>query len=218
MATTQNTWPDYVTWESQYGGQRQQDHLRYDEMLQARTMGIASIGSHRYKAASAAISANLNRHFPEDEPNLTDYTHAIESTVGPIIEVGGPTEDFSPLPRVETIASLLDRKSYVANIDKVGGVALQADGASLPFARESLGIVMASCLPHDVRPQLFTEAQRVLEDDGIFMYKNCSDLDVVHALTVGFTMLAYRRTMNTLLNAENTIEIYDRTWSFIAQK
>lgn len=209
-------WPPYVEWEGRYYGADRTMTYGYDELIRARSEGIGRIGGRVYDDATAEIGKKLDYEFPANEGNLQDVAATVNETRGPIIEVGGPTEDYSPIINPVIVAERLARPVFVSNVARIGAVSLQADGTRLPLGNDSIGLMFASCLPHDMRNDFYIEAHRTLEDGGVLAYKNAKDLDIAHVLSLGFKMIAYRRSMNTYLGDDVTIR--DRTWSVIMRK
>jgi hypothetical protein len=216
MNNNMTEWPPYVEWEGRSYGQNRVMTVGFNTLINARKNGIGGIGIPVYDGAMAEIGKKLDIVFPDEKASFQDAGALVDETRGPIIEVGGPTEDYSPVTRPSIIAERLERPLFISNIARIGAISLQADGTGLPFRDASIGIMFASCLPQDVRNDFYVESHRTLEDGGILAYKNARDLDMAHVLSLGFKMVAYRRSMNTYIG--DNIEIRDRTWSIFMQK
>lgn len=127
---------------------------------------------------------------------------AVNKTKGPAIEVAGPTERGYSLVNAEA----LDKKLQVSNIKAKGvkyceGVVqgeidFQADAVNLPLVSGSVGSLFASCLPKEVRIGALNEAQRVLEDGGLFVYQGVVTEDILRAEKLGFKLVQFRRHNN----------------------
>ncbi len=215
MSTPEHMRQPGVEMFGQYFGDEREIYLSYDQLITARAIGIGSIGLGMYTDALNIIRDKLNYQYPAEQVDLFDIAETVMATDGPVFEVGGPTEDYTPFAQPAVFGETFGRPVYTSNLISYGGINLRADGSSLPLKNKSLGLVSASCLPHDIRNNFYSEAHRTLSDKGVLMYKNGNDLDVVHALSLGFDMVAYRRSINTYVG-DRTIK--NRTWSFIMRK
>lgn len=208
----------YISFERVIAMQRHEDGLTTREMLNARVVGIGKVGPHRYDAASAVIESRLFGRFPEEAcGDSGDLIEHISNVDGPSIEVGGPTQRYDqPLMLTKDITARTKRKVYNLNVLPQPENDLQADANHLPFASGKLGFVIASCLPLEAREHFFEEAERTIEPGGILAYQRGNDLDLYHALTLGFKMLAYSREPRTDIGEEFSLR--DTRWNFALQK
>ncbi|HEY1063739.1 MAG TPA: class I SAM-dependent methyltransferase [Candidatus Saccharimonadales bacterium] len=219
-SATEQAWPTYVAWEESVGRQVREDCLTHDELLDARAHGIARVIPYRYEKATALIGRRLTAAYPaESLASGNDFLAVAAETNGPLVEFGGPTAEYDePLADLAQIAASTSRKPHILNKWNVSGIHAQADAKHMPFASGTLGIVMASCLPHGARVRLFKEAARTLEPGGVLAYQKARDLDVDHVLGLGFKVITYSQSQNEYYNEKTDTWSEARTWTFAAQK
>lgn len=138
--------------------------------------------------------------------------NAIRTADGPIIEVGGPTDQNWYLGDIKNS----QRKMFISNLtsghpihpiketDKEapvkydGKVDFRADATNLPFADESVGVLFASCLPRDIRHGMLEEAKRVLKDSSILIASGMVEDDMRDAEQLGFRQVEHIRYQGLL--------------------
>lgn len=155
-----------------------------------------------------------------------DVQTELDKRSGPFIEVGGPTWGGYELVPTEKLKTRL----YVSNIPNpsptvkamvlnfVKGllkgrfsrkVHFQADGRELPLANSSVGALLGSALPTQLREKLFKEAYRVLEPGGLLVFQTGTDNDKKQIEKLGFEITQYKKYLSTT---------GDAIWSIIGQK
>ena len=120
----------------------------------------------------------------------------------PLIEVGGPTTQGFELVDPEK----LDKKVFISNITPgcpyysggevlgyIGKIDFQADAERLPFKDKSLGGLLASCLPNDIREKTIREAVRVLDEGGIFVWQGGINEDIELAKSLRLEVMEYSK-------------------------
>ncbi len=152
-------------------------------------------------------------HAQEPQFNISEE---LKKRQGPMIEVGGPTEDGFRLVPTEAMRDIRDR-FHISNSDdglyarypgererrKEYSVDFTADATALSFPNEFLSAVFASCLPRHavengiaekdkpVREPAIREAYRVLESGGLLIWQGTFWDDLKMAHSVGFEMMAH---------------------------
>lgn len=209
--------PNYVEWQTNaYRTYEYTDCLSVEQLLQARTMGIALHGEDRYMKASSVIENLLDHYYTKPVSSSTpDLEAFLGSVIGLMIEIGGPTEQYDfPLMPVEAVKQKSGKPITIFNKMPFPGVEVLADANKLPFENDAVGLIMASCLPNYAREHFFKEAYRTLRPKGILAYQRCSDLDVFHSLGLGFKMEAYSR----LPRPKEEFASGQRAWNIILSK
>jgi hypothetical protein len=133
-----------------------------------------------------------------------DLLETIKGLNSPVIEVAGPTDRGFEL----IDESKLDREVWVSNISPgypmwndntgefigyFGKVDFQADATTLPFATDSLGGILASCLPSEVREDAIKEASRSLKEGGVLVWQGGVASDIKTAEDGGFEAVQYTK-------------------------
>lgn len=185
-----------VEWEGLYYGQRRTDHISTSELLNARAHGVAQkMLPYRYESALRTIEAKLSRVFPDEM--LTPGGEVVDlakNVQGPMVEIGGPTATYDRLfANMATLSKRADQPIVKVNITDSGQETIRADANRLPFANNSLGLIFASCLPKEAKTHHFNEAFRTLGAGGILAYQRGYNLDIYHALSLGFLLKTYNR-------------------------
>lgn len=148
----------------------------------------------------------IHQRFPEDSYTQRgfDLNTEVNERTGLFVEIAGPTDNGYEL----TDLTKLPKKVHISNIYPgsprfnpksgkvdtiVGTVDFVADARKLPFKAGSIGILLASCLPGQINPDVLGEADRVLEPGGLFVCENTTD-DLVESATLGdFNLVSYRK-------------------------
>ena len=185
-----------VEWEGFYHGQRRTDHLSTLELLEARAHGVAQkMAPYRYESALRTIEAKLSRAFPDEMLTTGGEVVDIAKNVqGPLLEIGGPTATYDCMfANMVELDKRTDKPIVKISITKSGQETIRADANCLPFANNSLGLIFASCLPKEAKTNHFDEAFRTLGAGGILAYQRGFDLDIYHALSLGFLLKTYNR-------------------------
>lgn len=152
-----------------------------------------------------------------------DLEEAIRKALGPLLEVGGPTD----YEYYQTDIDNSGRKMHVSNIypgqplydlssdnkDPIGykgKVDLQADATNLAIRDNSLGVLFASCLPIPIRQGLLEEASRVLRPGGLFIVPGFKDEEIDAAKKMGFELKEEIRYTEHRFNTHRNDVVFEK--------
>lgn len=162
-----------------------------------------------------------------------DLLKEINSTKGPIVEIGGPTDntllDFNGL----------NKKLHVSNITRglpiydthtgelvkyLSKVDFQADATALPLRDNSVGALTSAYLPHYLADRFFDQSAKALEPGGLLLFQGGRKRDFFEAIKYGFRPVQYRSERD-ISNNEQWDIIFKKTnlkpqgrkfnWSFL---
>jgi len=138
--------------------------------------------------------------------NSFSLTAELNKINGPIIEIGGPTENGFPLAKWDKIK----KNAYISNVKQgaptfdskgnfshfYGKVDFQTDAQRLPFSSQSIGAIRADSLPPHILEKTIDEAQRVLVKNGILILQGLDSNDVLFITKQNFTLIQYKMKDN----------------------
>lgn len=112
---------------------------------------------------------------------------------GFFVEVGGPTKDGFDLIDYKDIR----KRIFISNITKgvseydtktgeflgyFGKIDFLIDGRHLPFKDNSIGIIFASYLPHNMRMSIWAEIFRVMRNNGLLIWQGYIEKEKIEKL------------------------------------
>lgn len=110
-----------------------------------------------------------------------DLSQTLNALSKPFLEVGGPTPSY-----IFPDQTKLPQPLIISNIYKAEGIHLLADGASLPFAQQSLGAIFLSHVDFSAHKGIFREARRTLQPDGLLIWQGMGEENARSALALEF--------------------------------
>jgi len=150
-------------------------------------------------------------HHPTNEVMINTNFHLqneINKRQGIFIEVGGPTKqgfislEGITLPKEPIISNISSTPPGTATKEEVKlqhpKIKLIADATSLPFPDNSIGLILASCLPSRIRSSTLAEAYRVLEPGGLLIWQGGRIEDLAEAKRIGFKLQQYRKVVKRI--------------------
>lgn len=175
--------------------------------------GIKRITDYDRRASQKQYETNLrdlHEKYSLDSWTKEGFVFEDELTKSssPFIEVAGPTpEGFELLD-----TSKLTKKLLVSNItpglenwDHSGKESVllghqyedqldfRADARQLPFAKESVGLLVTAYPTNGISPSLIIEAHRVIKQGGYLLWEGALDNDVLFLLSHGFEIMKYTK-------------------------
>lgn len=170
----------------------------------------SKLGPYRDAEAKLAVESFAHTIFPEDKwSNGEDLIQAFSLVQGLVIEVGGPSPNYSIVDLAD-IANATGKKIQITNVKpeelrhpiaeeitsavEVAGI-LDARHMNLPS--HSVGAILASGLPYTIMKRFLSESHRVIEPSGLLVLRAAGNLDIVSAIIQGFDVINYQRSRLT---------------------